>query len=82
MTLKTMNLRTHAALSLLFGLGLIWVSGVSAQSLPDGPGKAQLQTVCTACHGTGQGYGERSPDPWPMAGGCRANEGLWRHWVQ
>ena len=24
MTLKIMNLRTHAALSLLFGLGLIW----------------------------------------------------------
>src|SRR5580698_912765 len=30
----------------------------------------------------GQGCGERSPDPWPMAGGCRANEGLRRHGVQ
>ena len=66
MTLKTMNLRTHAALSLVFGLGLTWVPGVSAQSLPDGQGKAQLQTVCTACHGMDKvsAKGRWTPGQW------------------
>lgn len=66
MTLKTTNLRTHAALSLLLGLGLTWVPRLSAQSLPDGPGKAQLDTVCAACHGVDQitGKGRRTASQW------------------
>jgi len=66
MTLKTTNLRAHAALSVLLGLGLIWVPRVSAQSLTDGPGKAQLQTACTACHGLDKvtAKGRRTAGQW------------------
>ena len=66
MILKIMNLHTYAAPSLLFGLGLIWVPAVSAQSLPDGAGKAQLQTVCTTCHGMDKvaEKGRRTPGQW------------------
>ena len=51
MTLKTLTLRTHVAVSLFFGLALTWAPRVLAQNLPDGAGKAQLQTVCISCHG-------------------------------
>ncbi len=66
MILKISNIRSHAGLSLILGLGLSWVPGLSAQDFPDGPGKAQFQTVCTGCHGLDQvmDKGRRTPAQW------------------
>ena len=40
--------------------------GASAQQLPDGPGKSDLEMVCTACHGEDQITlkGPRTPRQW------------------
>jgi len=41
-------------------------AGASAQQLPDGPGKSDLEMVCTACHGMDQITlkGPRTPRQW------------------
>src|SRR5579862_2669329 len=43
-----------------------FAAGSSAQQLPDGPGKSDLEMVCTACHGLDQIAlkGPRTPRQW------------------
>ena len=44
----------------------VFAVGASAQQLPDGPGKSDLEMVCTACHGLDQITlkGPRTPHQW------------------
>ena len=55
-----------------------FASKASGQELPAGPGKSDLEMVCTVCHGVDQITANGPTHGEPVGPGHSANDGVWR----